>query len=453
MPKWKNPNLVQVANEVNKLQESMPGQLVLSGAFLDPDLGLGYSGIPGGGARVSGLEPLLDPPLIYLELEGSDLLWGVQPGKDSVLEWIPEGAKTAQKVFPVPRSAWPEDIKRKQERIEQGSPIKSLLPEALTRRDLIDPILEKADWNGKRIKREVTFYFDPERKAERFRADYVLYVDHPRHSQSTAAIIEAKRESFPADYGMEQGKIYADILAENVRFVFATNGREFVQHDRTTGITGAPEPIENFPRFDTLRGLVHKIPENLWRIDKEAYTLERFVSNTKLDGNDAAMVEAIAKLLLPKDDLRLRCFTAFADSITYAHGLGTGKWETTLTGSGQLIRLNVGRLEVMAIFRDGVHIILDESKLTQAQFYEIGKYGLFSHSSVYKSVPNSIGCDFRAESVDKVLPMIREAHLSLLTLAANSVRENTGYKKYHSPGVIDFLRKLTNRKIPHPIYS
>jgi type I restriction enzyme R subunit len=447
MPKWKNPQLIEVANEVRQLAEAAPGQLKLFGEFLDPDADLHYREVPIGGLRVRNIEP----PLLYLELEGSAIAWGVEPTKNTVLEWQPLDAKEAHAAQAVAPQNWPIDLQIAQER--QRQEMTTLRPEALTRRDLIDPILEKAGWHGNRIKREVSFFYDPDRKGEQFHADYILMVDHPRHSQSTAAIIEAKRESFPPDYGLEHGKMYADILAENVRYVFATNGHEFVEYDRTTGMTSPPEPLVKFPRFEALRSAIHKTPENLWRIDKEAFTLERFVNDNKLDGDNSVMVETIAKLLLPADSLRQRCFTVLADSLVAANAHGSGKWETTLIGTGQLIRLNVGKLEVMAIFRNGLHIVLDETKLSMAQLYEIGKMAVFSHHSAYKQVPDAIACDFRAEKIDQVLPLIWTAHLSLLEQAAATVKANTGYKRYHSAGVIDYLRKVTGRKIPHPIYS
>ncbi len=324
--------------------------------------------------------------------------------------------------------------------------------EDLTRKELIDPVLNKAGWHSTRIQREAIFYYDSEHKTVMFRADYVLFVDHHRYGRTHTAIIEAKKESLPPDYGLAQGQMYADVLAKNVRFVFSTNGHEFVQYDRMLETVSAPAPMENFPRYEMLHGLIQKVSEVERRIDKDAYTLERYVRDVPLDGNKEVVVHAIAKLLLPKEDVRTKCFNVFADSLLFVNSIGTGKWETTLASTGQYIRLNVGRLEVMAVFRQGIHIILDEDQLTAADFFKIEKYAFLSDSRVYASVESSIACNFRAEDISLVMPIILKAHKSLLKLAANSVKENTVYRQYQSAGVIDYLRKLTKREIPHPKY-
>jgi len=448
MPKWNNPQLTEVADEVRKLEETAHGQLILRGDFLDPDLDF-YSRATAG-VRIASLEA---PNNINLVLEGSALLWAVQPVKKTVIEWVPADSKEAQSALPLAREHWPHDIQLEQTRIEGGQKAAPLRSEARTRKELIDPVLEKVGWKNKNLKRDSTFLYDPERKAETFQADYVLFADHPRHPQATAAIIEVKRESFPPDYGLEQGKLYADVLAQNVRYVFATNGREFVQHDRTTGATSAPLPMAKFPRFDALRGLIHKVPESQWRVDKDAFALERFVQDKALDGNNGDMVESIAKLLLPKDDIRTRCFNALTESLMLVNSFGGSGWETTLAASGQSIRLSVGRLDVLTIFRNGLHVVVDERQLDGTQFYEIGKLAAVSHGGLAKTLDGALACDFRADYIETVMPMLLAAHRSLLELAIKSAKTKSGARPHQSAGVIDYLRTLTGRKVPHPVTS
>lgn len=74
------------------------------------------------------------------------------------------------------------------------------------------------------------------------------------------ALIETKsrKESLPAGQGLVQAKGYADCRRLNVRFVFSSNGHQFVEFDSFSGLTAAPCPREEYPARADLRARCEK---------------------------------------------------------------------------------------------------------------------------------------------------------------------------------------------------
>lgn len=133
--------------------------------------------------------------------------------------------------------------------------------EADTRSELIDPALRAKGWTDDLIRREQTAgrveiqdgdddsSRRPAARRAAGRSDYLLRVRVSPETQPVAvALIEAKREQLPPEYGLEQGKGYADYCRRHtVRFVFSSNGHQFVEYDDFTGRTAAPRPMAEFP--------------------------------------------------------------------------------------------------------------------------------------------------------------------------------------------------------------
>jgi len=133
------------------------------------------------------------------------------------------------------------------------------LSEADTRAKLIDPALHRRGWTEDLIRREETAgaieVFDGRaRRRPRGRIDYVLRVKVNADTQPVAlALVEAKREGLPPGHGLTQAKGYAACKRLNVRFVFTSNGHQFVEFDTFTGLTSSPRPMEEFPGPADLR--------------------------------------------------------------------------------------------------------------------------------------------------------------------------------------------------------
>ncbi len=133
------------------------------------------------------------------------------------------------------------------------------LNEADTRAKLIDPAIHRRGWTEDLIRREETagtveIINGKARRRSRGKIDYVLRVKVNVDTQPVAlALIEAKKESLPAGHGLDQAKGYAECHRLNVRFVFSSNGHQFVEFDCFTGLTSAPRPMAEFPTPADLR--------------------------------------------------------------------------------------------------------------------------------------------------------------------------------------------------------
>lgn len=133
------------------------------------------------------------------------------------------------------------------------------LSEADTRAKLIDPAIHARGWTEEHIRREETagaieILRGIARKRPKGRVDYTLRLRVQADGQPVAvALIEAKCEDLPANHGLEQAKLYADSKRLNVPFVFATNGHQFVEFDRSTQLTTAPLSLAAFPTPADLR--------------------------------------------------------------------------------------------------------------------------------------------------------------------------------------------------------
>lgn len=127
------------------------------------------------------------------------------------------------------------------------------LNEADTRAKLIDPAIHKNGWTEDLIRREETagsveIIGGKARRRARGKIDYILRVKVNLDTQPVAlALIEAKKESLPPGHGLDQGKGYAECKRLNVKFIFASNGHQFVEFDCFSGLTSAPKPIDSFP--------------------------------------------------------------------------------------------------------------------------------------------------------------------------------------------------------------
>jgi len=134
-----------------------------------------------------------------------------------------------------------------------------LYNEADTRAKLIDPAIHARGWTEDLIKREETagaieIAGGAARRKSGGRIDYTLRVRIAPDAQPVAvALVEAKAENLPAGHGLEQAKAYASSKRLNVPFVFASNGRQFVEFDRSSGLTAPPRPLADFPTPADLR--------------------------------------------------------------------------------------------------------------------------------------------------------------------------------------------------------
>ncbi|MFG0275898.1 MAG: DEAD/DEAH box helicase family protein [Phycisphaerales bacterium] len=133
------------------------------------------------------------------------------------------------------------------------------LTEADTRAKLIDPAIHARGWSEDMIMREQTLgaveiVNGRARRRSRGRTDYTLRVRLNAETQPVAvALLEAKKDTLPPGHGLSQAKGYAAAARHNVQFVYSSNGHQFVEFDRSTGLTSQPRPLTEFPTPADLR--------------------------------------------------------------------------------------------------------------------------------------------------------------------------------------------------------
>lgn len=133
------------------------------------------------------------------------------------------------------------------------------LSEADTRAKFIDPAIHRCGWTEDLIRREETagsieIVAGKARRRSRGKVDYVLRVKvHPDTQPVAVALIEAKKDTLPPGHGLDQAKGYAHCKRLNIPFVFSSNGHQFVEFDRFTGLTSSPCPMNEFPPPTELR--------------------------------------------------------------------------------------------------------------------------------------------------------------------------------------------------------
>lgn len=133
------------------------------------------------------------------------------------------------------------------------------LSEADTHAKLVNPAIYRKGWTEDHIKREETtgaveVFAGKARRQARGRTDLTLRVVVTAEKQPVAvAVIEVKRDTLPPGHGLDQAKAYASAGRLNVPFVFSTNGHQFVEFDRRSGLTTAPRPMADFPSPSDLR--------------------------------------------------------------------------------------------------------------------------------------------------------------------------------------------------------
>jgi type I restriction enzyme R subunit len=126
------------------------------------------------------------------------------------------------------------------------------MTEADTCRILITPQLQAAGWDNAPHSIAEQYSFTDGRivvrgnraeRRKRKRADFLLRLtrDFP------LAVVEAKPKDQPAATGLQQSKDYAEILG--LKFAYATNGLEIIEHDYLTGLE---QRLERFPTPDEL---------------------------------------------------------------------------------------------------------------------------------------------------------------------------------------------------------
>jgi hypothetical protein len=167
-----------------------------------------------------------------------------------------------------------------------------------------------------------------------------------------------------------------------------------------------------------------------------------------IDAASEAQARAIIERLLPDAATRMMFLTILADSIVAAHAADPSKWGVTLYRNR--IWLNVGRVVVCGIRRDGGWLTLDKGQTPDLQRLE--QAGLLGAG--YRSLPSSVGLRFSATTEPALLQSVQAAHAALTQQAANMVKQLRGpTAQAHSSGAMAYLRSTLQRSLPDPDYA
>ena len=172
-----------------------------------------------------------------------------------------------------------------------------------------------------------------------------------------------------------------------------------------------------------------------------------------VDRDNQDTVHEVIKNLIPDGASRHRSLDFLADSINTAYLLALGRWGLTL--KKDLIRLNVGKIEVLAFFPDVVDCLLDLDSMPK-ELWANDRVTILENENdprlgYYRSVPGSVVCDIFVEDFEGVLPLIQAWHRILIENALQTGR-NPMTRKAHSPAVIEYLSSYLGREVRHPSY-
>lgn len=173
------------------------------------------------------------------------------------------------------------------------------------------------------------------------------------------------------------------------------------------------------------------------------------MANTNETRKDPKIAREVLERLLPDARARKSCLRFLCDSIQLAHQLSPSSWGLTL--QKDLVRLNIGHIEVVTIEHDRIHVVFDRDTMPR-DLGTIPDIHIGSKTPVYKSVKSSSSCDFPASKATGALPLIRKSHHQLIKQASETRRHNMTARA-HSPGVLRYLEEEVGIHLPNPDYS
>ncbi len=156
--------------------------------------------------------------------------------------------------------------------------------------------------------------------------------------------------------------------------------------------------------------------------------------------------------LLPDKGVRALAVDRLATSIRIAHELTPARWG--LSKSPSRLRLNVGRLEAIALQRGLIAVMVHLPTLGRKSALALNARGDLQSPGGYASAPDSTYAVFGIEASTGLadsLEAIEEAHLKHLEVAA-STGINGATPKSHHPGMVRLLGELSGKPIPQPTY-
>jgi len=151
--------------------------------------------------------------------------------------------------------------------------------------------------------------------------------------------------------------------------------------------------------------------------------------------------------IIPNAIQRIACMKELSKSILEADSLSHDNWELSLFNNK--IRLNVGQVEVITIYKEGIRFIFADPIVTNAEEnYEITR----RNGPYYRSVPIPSGaCLVSFSQIGQISNELRSAHARYIS-EASSRKKGTAWKEAFSPSVILYIQMELKEQIPFPGY-
>lgn len=266
--------------------------------------------------------------------------------------------------------------------------------EAETRAELIDPKLQAAGWGvleGTKIRREYHITAGRIQAGGRGKptiADYILvYKNRP------LAVIEAKSNQYGVGEGVGQAKEYAQKL--NIRYTYATNGKEIYEIDMQGGegkVSAFPTPEELWQRTFTV--------SNEWQ--------QRFIPVPFEDISGTKPPRYYQEIAVDK---ALEAISQNKNRILLTLATGTGKTTIAFHIVWKLFatRWNLKR---DASRRPRVLFLADRNILADQAFSEFTRYNAFPDDALVRIKPNGIRKNGRVPTNGSVFFTIFQTFMS-----------------------------------------
>ncbi|WP_299463809.1 hypothetical protein [uncultured Microscilla sp.] len=176
----------------------------------------------------------------------------------------------------------------------------------------------------------------------------------------------------------------------------------------------------------------------------------------KFDRQSIEDAEKACKMFVPNEGSRLATLAFLAQSISYANHLSPENWCINLDKGGKHIRLNVGSVYCVNVYKDKSTILCLKESVNQA-FDTIPSDITFEVRTVNKKfvtvnhfentlnclhdVSDSVGCHIPHDKAKEYLPIIKKANQDFIDKAIQTIL-TPRISQAHSPGILDYLDSL-----------
>ena len=296
----------------------------------------------------------------------------------------------------------------------------------------ITPAIEAAGWAKHQIFMEYLFtagkvsvHGKTARRGRQKKADYILTAPNGR---TPLASVEAKRGDKLLGDGMEQALEYAEIL--DIPFVYTSNGRGFLEHDRLTGKI-RELALNEFPRYDELWARFSGT--NALSDGQQAALL----SDYHFDGNKPIAPRYYQRIAI---DRTIKAISGGQNRVLLVMATGTGK---TYTAFQIIWRLMKSGLKKRVLYLADRNILIDQTIQNDFRPFEkvitkVENKTLDSsyeiYMSLYQQLAGEEGCEpfrqFKPEFFDLIV--VDECH-------RGSAREESLWRR-----VLDYFSSATH---------